>query len=91
LRPAPEWELGWLLGGRDGRLLLVAVGAVLGALVAALAPVTAASALLSSLRVDFLHRLAYWAQAPALRTGVRPASGGQLRGGQAAGALAAAP
>ncbi|MFL6186133.1 MAG: NTP transferase domain-containing protein, partial [Actinomycetes bacterium] len=29
LPPAPERALGWLLGGRDGRLLLVAVGAVL--------------------------------------------------------------
>jgi phosphatidylglycerophosphate synthase len=32
LPPAPERAgLGWLLGGRDGRLLLVAVGALLGA------------------------------------------------------------
>jgi hypothetical protein len=30
LPPAPERALGWLLGGRDGRLLLVAVGAVVG-------------------------------------------------------------
>src|SRR5215207_8985628 len=37
LRPAPERALGWLLGGRDGRLLLVAVGAVLGAPVADMA------------------------------------------------------
>jgi hypothetical protein len=29
LPAAPERALGWLLGGRDGRLLLVAVGAVL--------------------------------------------------------------
>jgi CDP-L-myo-inositol myo-inositolphosphotransferase len=56
LPPAPERALGWLLGGRDGRLLLVAVGAVLGAPVAALAAVTATSALSLSLRVASLRR-----------------------------------
>jgi 1L-myo-inositol 1-phosphate cytidylyltransferase / CDP-L-myo-inositol myo-inositolphosphotransferase len=56
LSPAPERALGWLLGGRDGRLLLVAVGAVLGAPVAALAAVTATSALSLALRVAFLRR-----------------------------------
>jgi hypothetical protein len=56
LRPAPERALGWLLGGRDGRLLLVVVGAVLGAPVAALAAITATSALSLGLRVAFLRR-----------------------------------
>jgi phosphatidylglycerophosphate synthase len=56
LPPAPERALGWLLGGRDGRLLLVAMGAVLGAPVAALAAVTATSALSLGLRVAFLRR-----------------------------------
>jgi 1L-myo-inositol 1-phosphate cytidylyltransferase / CDP-L-myo-inositol myo-inositolphosphotransferase len=56
LRPAPERALGWLLGGRDGRLLLVAVGAVLGAPVVALAAVSATSALSLGLRVAFLRR-----------------------------------
>jgi len=56
LPPAPERALGWLLGGRDGRLLLVAVGAVLGAPVAGLAAVTATSALSLGLRVAFLRR-----------------------------------
>jgi len=56
LPSAPERALGWLLGGRDGRLLLVAVGALLGAPVAALAAVTAASALSLGLRVGFLRR-----------------------------------
>jgi choline kinase/phosphatidylglycerophosphate synthase len=56
LPPAPERALGWLLGGRDGRLLLVAVGAVLGAPVAALAAVTATSALSLGLRVAILRR-----------------------------------
>jgi CDP-L-myo-inositol myo-inositolphosphotransferase len=56
LPPAPERALGWLLGGRDGRLLLVAVGALLGAPVATLAAVTATSALSLGLRVAFLRR-----------------------------------
>jgi choline kinase/phosphatidylglycerophosphate synthase len=56
LPPAPERALGWLLGGRDGRLLLVAVGALLGAPLATLAAVTATSALSLSLRVAFLRR-----------------------------------
>jgi hypothetical protein len=56
LPAAPERALRWLLGGRDGRLLLVAVGAVLGAPVAALAAVTATSALSLSLRVVSLRR-----------------------------------
>jgi phosphatidylglycerophosphate synthase len=56
LPPAPERALGWLLGGRDGRLLLVTVGAVLGAPVAALAAVTATSVLSLALRVAFLLR-----------------------------------
>jgi phosphatidylglycerophosphate synthase len=56
LPPAPEQALSWLLGGRDGRLLLVAVGALLGAPVAALAAVTATAALSLGLRVAFLRR-----------------------------------
>jgi 1L-myo-inositol 1-phosphate cytidylyltransferase / CDP-L-myo-inositol myo-inositolphosphotransferase len=56
LPAAPERAIGRLLGGRDGRLLLVAVGAVLGAPVAALAAVTATSTLSLSLRVAFLRR-----------------------------------
>jgi 1L-myo-inositol 1-phosphate cytidylyltransferase / CDP-L-myo-inositol myo-inositolphosphotransferase len=56
LLPAPERALGWLLGGRDGRLLLVAVGALLGAPLAALVVVTATSALSLGLRVAFLRR-----------------------------------
>ena len=52
----PSGRLGWLLGGRDGRLLLVTVGAVLGAPVAALAAVTATSGLSLAFRVAFLRR-----------------------------------
>jgi hypothetical protein len=57
LPSAPERALGWLLGGRDGRLLLVAVGALVGAPVAALGAVTATSALSLGLGVGFLRRL----------------------------------
>jgi 1L-myo-inositol 1-phosphate cytidylyltransferase / CDP-L-myo-inositol myo-inositolphosphotransferase len=53
---APERALGWLLGGRDGRLLLVAVGALLGAPLATLAAVAATSTLSLGLRVAFLCR-----------------------------------
>jgi 1L-myo-inositol 1-phosphate cytidylyltransferase / CDP-L-myo-inositol myo-inositolphosphotransferase len=56
LPPAPERALGWLQGGRDGRLLLVAVGALLGAPLATLVAVTATSALSLGLRVAFLRR-----------------------------------
>jgi CDP-L-myo-inositol myo-inositolphosphotransferase len=56
LPPAPERALGWLLGGRDGRLLLVAVGALLGVPFEALVAVTATSALSLGLRVAFLRR-----------------------------------
>jgi hypothetical protein len=56
LPPAPERALGWLLGGRDGRLLLVTVGAVLDAPVVALAAVTATSGLSLAFRVAFLRR-----------------------------------
>jgi len=56
LPPAPERALGWLLGGRDGRLLLVAVGALLGAPLATLAAVTATSTVSLGLRVAFLRR-----------------------------------
>jgi hypothetical protein len=56
LPPAPERALGWLLGGRDGRLLLVAVGALLSTPLATLAAVAATSALSLGLRVAFLRR-----------------------------------
>jgi 1L-myo-inositol 1-phosphate cytidylyltransferase / CDP-L-myo-inositol myo-inositolphosphotransferase len=56
LPPAPERTLGWLLGGRDGRLLLVAIGALLGAPIVALTAVTTTSALSVGLRVAFLRR-----------------------------------
>ena len=55
-RLRPSGRLGGLLGGRDGRLLLVAVCALLGAPLATLAAVTATSALSLSLRVAFLRR-----------------------------------
>ena len=54
LPPAPERALGWLLGGRDARLPPVAIGALLGAPIAALTALT--SALSLGLRVAFLRR-----------------------------------
>lgn len=53
LEPPSERRLGWLLGGRDGRLLLVAVLAILGLPVAALGATAATSALSAGLRVAF--------------------------------------
>jgi hypothetical protein len=53
---AAERTLGWLLAGRDGRLLLVTMGGLLGAPMAALALVTATSVLSLGLRVAFLRR-----------------------------------
>ncbi len=51
LRPAPEHRLSYLLGGRDGRLLLVAILAVIGKPEAALAAVALTSGLGAMLRV----------------------------------------
>ena len=53
LQPPSERRLGWLLGGRDGRLFLIAVLAILGLPVAALAATAATSLLSSALRVSF--------------------------------------
>lgn len=54
---APERELGWLLGGRDGRLLLITVGALLGRPMLTLGVVAATSMLSLVLRVYFVRRL----------------------------------
>ena len=51
LPPGPEHRLGYLLSGRDGRLLLVAVSAVVGKPEAALAAVALTSGLGAMLRV----------------------------------------
>jgi choline kinase/phosphatidylglycerophosphate synthase len=53
LEPPSERRLGWLLGGRDGRLFLIAVLAILGLPVAALAATAATSFLAAGLRVAF--------------------------------------
>jgi CDP-L-myo-inositol myo-inositolphosphotransferase len=53
LEPPSERRIGWVLGGRDGRLFLVAVLAVAGEPVAALAVPAATSLLSSALRVLF--------------------------------------
>lgn len=51
LSGSSERVLGWLLGGRDGRLLIIAVLAILGQPVAALATVAGTSLLATLLRV----------------------------------------
>jgi hypothetical protein len=56
LPAAPERRIGWLLGGRDGRLLLIAVAAIAASPVAALLAVTATSLLALAIRVAFLRR-----------------------------------
>jgi 1L-myo-inositol 1-phosphate cytidylyltransferase / CDP-L-myo-inositol myo-inositolphosphotransferase len=53
---APERLLGYLLGGRDGRLLFVAVGSILGHPAAALIAVTVTSGLSLALRVWFIRQ-----------------------------------
>jgi 1L-myo-inositol 1-phosphate cytidylyltransferase / CDP-L-myo-inositol myo-inositolphosphotransferase len=56
LLPAPERAIGFLLGSRDGRLLLVAIGAILHQPLLALAAVTATSWLSLALRVLLVRR-----------------------------------
>ena len=51
LPPAPEEALGWLLGGRDGRLLLVTIAALVGVPVAGLVAVIATAGLTLLLRL----------------------------------------
>ena len=53
---APERELGWLLGGRDGRLLLITIGALVGRPMLALGVVATTSMLSLLLRVYFVSR-----------------------------------
>ena len=57
LPQAPERFLGWILGGRDGRLLLVTGFALAGLPVAALIAVTATSAVSLAARVAFVRRV----------------------------------
>jgi hypothetical protein len=49
--PAPERRIGFLLGGRDARLLLVAIGALLGRPEAALAAIALTSGLSLAVRL----------------------------------------
>lgn len=53
LQPPSELRIGWLLGGRDGRLFLIAILAILGQPLWALAATAATSLLSSALRVGF--------------------------------------
>lgn len=57
LTPAPERALGWLLGGRDGRLLLITIGALFGRPMLTLGVVAATSMLSLLLRVYLVRRL----------------------------------
>lgn len=59
LMPAPERALGWLGGGRDGRLLLVAIFAVLGRPMLALIAAAAAAGAALVIRVGSVLRRAY--------------------------------
>jgi choline kinase/phosphatidylglycerophosphate synthase len=54
LRPAPERALSYLLGGRDGRLLLIAIASVAGQPLVGVAAVAGTSALALILRVGFV-------------------------------------
>ena len=56
LPPAPERAIGFLLGGRDGRLLLAAVLAIAGWPLVALAAIVVTSALSLTVRLFFLRR-----------------------------------
>ncbi len=56
LQPAPERRIGWLLGGRDGRLLLIAVAALASSPVAALLAISVTSLLALLVRVAYLRR-----------------------------------
>jgi phosphatidylglycerophosphate synthase len=56
LPPAPERQLGYLLGGRDGRLLLVTVCAILGRPALALIAVAVTSGLTLALRLWIVRR-----------------------------------
>jgi hypothetical protein len=63
--PAPERWIGFLLGGRDARLLLVAVGALVRRPDLALWAVAVTSALSLSVRLLFTRAaLRAWAPAP---------------------------
>ncbi len=53
---APERTLGWVLGGRDGRLLVITIGALLGRPMFALGAVAATSGLSLLLRMYFVMR-----------------------------------
>jgi len=53
LEPPSERRIGWLLGGRDGRLFLIGVLGVLGLPVTALAATAATSLGSAAIRVSF--------------------------------------
>lgn len=63
--PAPERRIGFLLGGRDARLLLVAIGALLGRPEAALAAMALTSGLSLAVRLLITRAsLRAWSETP---------------------------
>jgi choline kinase/phosphatidylglycerophosphate synthase len=56
LPPAPERPIGWTLGGRDGRLLIVTVSAIAGVPLLGLGLVAATAALALAIRLTFVLR-----------------------------------
>ena len=56
LRAAPERLIGWMLGGRDGRLVLLAIAAVAGRPVAGLAAVAVTSLVGLGIRLSYVLR-----------------------------------
>jgi phosphatidylglycerophosphate synthase len=56
LPPANERALSWLLGGRDGRMLLVMIFSIAGLPLAALGAIAATSFLTLTLRVALVYR-----------------------------------
>jgi CDP-L-myo-inositol myo-inositolphosphotransferase len=66
LPSAPERWIGWLLGGRDGRMLVIAVSAIVGQPLAGLVVVAVTSLLSVAIRVGYVLR------APGHREGAGP-------------------
>ena len=56
LAPAPEGGLRWLFGGRDGRLVVVTIAALVGRPIAALVVITATSGLTLLIRLILVRR-----------------------------------
>jgi choline kinase/phosphatidylglycerophosphate synthase len=62
--PAPERLIGWLLGGRDARLLILSVSAVVGSPIAGLAVVVVTSAIALVVRIVFARMAVHMLERP---------------------------